>query len=49
MSILIKLTEPAELVIIEGDFYGSGEMPPITRGCCLVDAQWRLLDSDYSG
>jgi lipopolysaccharide transport system ATP-binding protein len=37
------------LIVIEGDFYGSGEVPPITHGCCLVDAQWRLLDFDYSG
>ena len=28
--------------MIEGDFYGSGEIPPATHGCCLVDAEWRL-------
>lgn len=33
------------LTVIEGDFYKSGELPPITHGCCLVDAEWRLLDS----
>ena len=30
------------LTVTAGDFYGSGEVPPITHGCCLVDAEWRL-------
>ncbi len=46
---LDRIDDAGELIVIEGDFYGSGEVPPITHGCCLVDAQWRLLDSDYSG
>lgn len=31
-----------ELRVAEGDFFGSGEVPPATHGCCLVEAQWRL-------
>jgi hypothetical protein len=27
---------------VGGDFFGSGEVPPATHGCCLVDASWRL-------
>jgi lipopolysaccharide transport system ATP-binding protein len=32
----------ADLVVVDGDFYGSSEVPPITHGVCLVDAQWRM-------
>lgn len=32
------------LDVTEGDFYGSGEIPPATHGLCLVDADWRMLD-----
>jgi lipopolysaccharide transport system ATP-binding protein len=45
---LDNIDDAGELNVIEGDFYGSGEVPPITHGCCLVDAEWRLLDFDYS-
>jgi len=45
---LDRIDDASELTVIEGDFYGSGEVPPITHGCCLVDAEWRLLDSDSS-
>jgi lipopolysaccharide transport system ATP-binding protein len=31
-----------ELTVTDGDFFGSGEVPPATHGCCLVDARWRL-------
>ena len=30
------------LTVVEGDFYGSGEIPPISHGVCLVDGQWRI-------
>jgi lipopolysaccharide transport system ATP-binding protein len=43
-----RIDDASELNVIEGDFYGTGEVPPMTHGCCLVDAEWRLLDSDYS-
>ena len=43
---LDRIDDASELIVIEGDFYGSGEVPPMTHGCCLVDAEWRLLNSD---
>jgi lipopolysaccharide transport system ATP-binding protein len=43
---LDRIDDASELIVIEGDFYGSGEVPPISHGCCLVDAKWRLVDSD---
>jgi lipopolysaccharide transport system ATP-binding protein len=43
-----RIDDASELNVIEGDFYGSGEVPPISHGCCLVDADWRLWESDYS-
>jgi lipopolysaccharide transport system ATP-binding protein len=45
---LDRIDDASDLNVIEGDFYGSGEVPPITHGCCLVEAEWRLSDSDYS-
>ena len=36
------LNNSLELSVVEGDFYQSGEVPPISHGICLVDAQWRL-------
>lgn len=41
---LDRIDDASELTVIEGDFYGSGEVPPVTHGCCLVDAEWRLLN-----
>jgi len=43
---LDRIDDASELIVIEGDFYKSGEVPPISHGCCLVDAKWRLVDSD---
>ncbi|HEY6802740.1 MAG TPA: ABC transporter ATP-binding protein [Pyrinomonadaceae bacterium] len=37
-----------ELTVTDGDFFGSGEVPPATHGSCLVDAQWRLEPGDRS-
>lgn len=37
-----RIDDACELTVIDGDFFGSGEVPPITHGCCLVDADWRL-------
>jgi lipopolysaccharide transport system ATP-binding protein len=31
-----------ELNVAAGDFFGTGEVPPATHGCCLVDGEWRL-------
>ena len=36
------LNNSLELSVVEGDFYQSGEVSPISHGICLVDAQWRL-------
>ncbi len=36
------LSDAAELVVSEGDFFGSGEVPPSSHGVCLVDGAWSL-------
>ena len=41
---LDRIDEAAELTVVEGDFYGSGEVPPLSHGCCLVAAEWRLME-----
>jgi len=43
---LDRIDDAGELIVTDGDFYGSGEVPPVSHGCCLVDAEWRLLDSE---
>ena len=39
---LDAMEDAHELTVTDGDFFGSGEVPPATHGCCLVDARWRL-------
>jgi lipopolysaccharide transport system ATP-binding protein len=39
---LDAMEDAYELMVTGGDFFGSGEVPPATHGCCLVDAVWRL-------
>jgi lipopolysaccharide transport system ATP-binding protein len=39
---LDRVDDAGELTVVEGDFYGSGEVPPATHGCTLVDARWRV-------
>jgi lipopolysaccharide transport system ATP-binding protein len=39
---LDAMEDAYELTVTGGDFFGSGEVPPATHGCCLVDASWRL-------
>jgi lipopolysaccharide transport system ATP-binding protein len=39
---LDAMEDACELNVTGGDFFGSGEVPPATHGCCLVDARWRL-------
>jgi lipopolysaccharide transport system ATP-binding protein len=39
---LDAMDDAYELVVTDGDFFGSGEVPPASHGCCLVDASWRL-------
>jgi lipopolysaccharide transport system ATP-binding protein len=41
-SYLDMMNQALDLSVIEGDFYGSGEVPPISHGVCLVDAKWRI-------
>ncbi|MEO5858727.1 MAG: ABC transporter ATP-binding protein [Pyrinomonadaceae bacterium] len=41
---LDRVDDAGELNVIEGDFFGSGEVPPITHGCCLVNGEWRLSE-----
>jgi len=36
------LADAAEFTVVDGDFYGTGEVPPATHGCCLVEAHWQL-------
>jgi lipopolysaccharide transport system ATP-binding protein len=41
------ISDATQLLVVEGDFFGSGEVPPISHGVCLVEGQWRL-ESDLS-
>ncbi|MFB8790192.1 MAG: ABC transporter ATP-binding protein [Potamolinea sp.] len=36
------LEDAMDLTVIEGDYYGSGELPKSTHAVCLVDASWRI-------
>lgn len=36
------LEDAIDLAVVEGDFYGSGEIPKSIHGVCLVNAKWRL-------
>ena len=36
------VTDAMELTVVEGDYYGTGEVPPSTHGICLADASWRM-------
>ncbi|HSE39348.1 MAG TPA: Wzt carbohydrate-binding domain-containing protein, partial [Acidobacteriota bacterium] len=37
------ISNAKELVVDKGDFFGTGEVPPISHGVCLADAEWRLM------
>lgn len=39
---LDAMEDAYELTVTDGDFFGSGEVPPATHGCSLVDANWRV-------
>ena len=45
---LDAISDAAELTVVEGDFFGSGEVPPISHGVCLVEGQWRLMPGSCS-
>jgi lipopolysaccharide transport system ATP-binding protein len=38
---LDNLSDAVDLTVISGNFYGSGEVPPISHGVSLVDGRWR--------
>ena len=42
---LDSLSNAVTLSVLDGNFYGSGEVPPISHGVCLVDASWHLKPS----
>jgi lipopolysaccharide transport system ATP-binding protein len=39
---LDSLSHAIDLDVVDGDFYGSGEVPPISHGVCLIDASWHM-------
>jgi lipopolysaccharide transport system ATP-binding protein len=39
---LDAMGQALDLAVVDGDFYGSGEVPPASHGVCLVDAKWRI-------
>lgn len=41
-TFLDGISNAIDLTVIDGDFFGSGEVPPISHGVCLVRAEWRL-------
>lgn len=47
---LDAISNAIHLNVIDGEFYGSGEVPPISHGVCLVDAKWSLetTENKYS-
>jgi len=38
-----------ELTVTSGDFFGSGEVPPVTHGVCLVDGAWSMKSTASFG
>ena len=39
---LDRMENAIDIAVVDGDFYGTGEVPPVTHGLCLVDAAWRV-------
>ena len=39
---LDSISDAAELNVIAGDFFASGEVPPSSHGFCLVEGRWSL-------
>jgi lipopolysaccharide transport system ATP-binding protein len=40
------LDDATWLTVVEGDFFGHGEVPPRSHGVCLVEAHWRTAVND---
>jgi lipopolysaccharide transport system ATP-binding protein len=36
------IKDALELNVTDGDYYGSGEVPPASHGVCLVDGDWEM-------
>jgi lipopolysaccharide transport system ATP-binding protein len=41
-QVLDHLDDAAQMIVAEGDFFQSGEIPLSSHGVCLVDAEWRV-------
>ncbi|QSV72548.1 MAG: ABC transporter ATP-binding protein [Aphanizomenon flos-aquae KM1D3_PB] len=35
-----SIADAIDVTVVDGDFYGSGEVPPISHGVCLINAMW---------
>ena len=46
---LDRINDAVRLTVVDGDFFGAGEVPPITQGVCLVEGDWRLEGSAFRG
>lgn len=38
-----QISNAADLMIVEGDFFGTGKVPSAKVGICLVKGEWRLI------
>ena len=43
------IRDALEFSVADGDYYGSGEVPPISHGVCLVDGEWEYRPADAPG
>lgn len=41
-----RIDDAGAMTVISGNFYDSPELPPATHGTCLVDANWRLAETN---
>lgn len=37
-----SIQDAIHLTVVEGDFYSTGEIPPVSHGVCLIDASWEI-------
>ncbi len=43
------IDDAVELTVTDGDFFGSGEVPPSSLGVCLVEGHWSVAATPISG
>ena len=43
------IEDAAEFVVVEGDYFGVGEVPPASHGSCLVRGEWRIEEGGSRG